>query len=201
MLLPGISVTSTVTYKKFNYYYIRVGISSGDLNIIATVNTGDVDLYVSGSWEERPILDKSGKVISYRVKSSEVGAEDLSIPHHKIAEMCSRKSYCYLIVGVLGSFYDGVNKNSVSEYHLMQSIGITSITLSSGVSQRGHVDARFSQFYMYTITDVTKDVVVSATTFYGDPDIYVATWPNTFPSGHNYTWMTVSCVDILYLDA
>jgi hypothetical protein len=190
MLLPGLSVSDSVTFKKFTYYYIRVGSSSGDLNIVATVSTGDVDLYVSGSWEERPVLNKKGEVISYSVKSSAVGAEDLTIPHSEMAVLCAHKMYCYLVVGVLGVFYDGVDAHSVSQYRLMQTIGTTSITLSSGVSQRGHVDARFSQYYMYTMTDMTYDVVISATTFYGDPDLYVSTWPNAFPSGSNYTWMT-----------
>lgn len=190
LLLPGVGVAGSVSYNKFNYYYIRIGESSGDLNIIASVNSGDVDLYISSSWEERPVLNKKGDVISYSVKSSAIGAEDLSIPHNEIASLCLHKYSCYLIVGVLGAFYDGHDKNTVSEYRLMQSIGITSITLSSGVSQRGHVDARFSQFYMYTVTDLSFDVVISATTFYGDPDMYISAWPNTYPSGHNYTWMT-----------
>ena len=191
ILLPGVSVTGSVQYKKFNYYYIRMGASSGDLNIIATVGSGDVDLYISGSWEERPKLNKKGEVTSYSVKSSAVGAEDLTIRHSELAQLCARKMYCYLIVGVYGNFYDGHDKNTVSEYHLMQTIGVKSITLTSGVPQRGHVDARFSQFYMYTVTDTSLDVVISATTFYGDPDIYISTWPNTYPSGANFTWMTV----------
>lgn len=190
MLIPGVSVTGSVTWKKFNYYYVRMGASSGDLNIIATISAGDVDIYVSGSWEERPVLNKAGQVISYSVKSSSVGAEDVTIHHNELAHLCLHKTYCYLIIGVYGRFFDGHSKNSVSDYHLMQTIGVTSITLSSGTPQRGHVDPHFSQYYMYTVTDTSFDVVVAATTFYGDPDMYISTWPHTYPSGSNFTWMT-----------
>lgn len=190
MLLPGVSVSGSVQYKKFNYYYIRVGTSSGDLNLIATVSSGDVDLYISPSWEERPVVGKNGEIMRYTVKSSAVGAEDVTIHHNLLAYMCLHKTYCYLIVGVYGNFYDGHDKNTVSRYRLMQSIGITTITLANGESQRGHVDPRFAQYYMYTVSDTSNDVVIAATTFYGDPDMYISTWPNTYPSGSNFTWMT-----------
>lgn len=120
MLLPGISASGTVAYRHFDYYYVRIGDKSGDINLIgkllfnihflslhffisfchltATVLTGDVDLYVSSSWETRPVLS-GDYVISFEIDSAAIGTEDLLIRHSQIAEWCRYKSYCYLIVG------------------------------------------------------------------------------------------------------
>ncbi len=152
--------------------------------------SGDVDLYVSETWEQRPILQQN-QVSSYRIRSSSVGAEDLTITHSQLVDICSGRSYCYVIVGVLGTFYDGQNSHTPSEYRIMQTVGVTTITLASGVAVRGHVDSGFTVFYMYTVTNTSYDVIFSVTSFSGDPDMYISVWPNTYPSGSNYTWVTV----------
>jgi hypothetical protein len=163
-----------------------VGTSSANINIIATVFSGDVDLFVSASWDLRPLLE-GNFVVNSLISSAEVGSEDLTIPHNMIAEWCKGKSYCYLIVGALGMY-----EQTPSDYSLVQTIGVTTTLLSSGVPIRGHVDAGFSQFYTFAVTNLSYDVLISTTAFFGDPDIYVSLKPNTFPSGANFTWMTVS---------
>jgi hypothetical protein len=70
------------------------------------VSSGDVDLYLSKSWDTKPYLDPATKsVVSYLESSAHVGNIDESIFLNtaKITEMCSSDQYCYLILGVYGS--------------------------------------------------------------------------------------------------
>jgi hypothetical protein len=70
------------------------------------VSSGDVDLYLSKSWDTKPYLDPATKsVVSYLESSSHVGKIDESIILNsaKISEMCSSDQYCYFILGVYGS--------------------------------------------------------------------------------------------------
>ena len=83
---------------------------------------GDVDLYVSASWDARPIVAPSCPsncfsiacciyvVISFSLASSSAGSEDLLVPHETVRSLCAGRDSapgstnpCYLVVGVVGS--------------------------------------------------------------------------------------------------
>jgi hypothetical protein len=186
LLLPGIGVSGSVGYEHFDYYYLKVGNIMGDIEIRASAQSGDVDLYVSESWEHKPVWVNDA-VRNYGFKSSAIGSEDLIIDHSDIVSICTNLASCYLIVGVLGA----QNSRANSEYSLVYTTGTTIVTLKSGVAVRGRVDRGFGQYYMFSVGNTAVDVVITVTPFYGDPDVYISLRPNTYPSIENYTWMEV----------
>ena len=58
----GTLLSGDVAYHHFEYYRVMIGEgdTGGDLAISATVASGDVDLYVSYDWENRPYWDDTG---------------------------------------------------------------------------------------------------------------------------------------------
>ena len=83
---------------------------------------GDVDLYLSASWDARPIVAPACPsncfsiacciyvVISFSIASSSAGGEDLRVPHETIRTLCGGRDSapgstnpCYLVVGVVGA--------------------------------------------------------------------------------------------------
>ena len=188
--------------------------------MIATILRGDVDLYISNTWATRPVLApghsiNSPVVTSFNYSSTGVGTagEEILVPKSAIARMCaSRGPYCYLLVGVYGSHGEETMSDSGSihtDNHRVQRAGagagvadssysilVTStesiIALVNGMPVKGRVVLGAAQYYMYRMISPKKDLVISVTPLYGDPDLYVSFFPVTHPSRSNYTYVAAS---------
>mmetsp|Transcript_3149 Transcript_3149/g.4876 ORF Transcript_3149/g.4876 Transcript_3149/m.4876 type:complete len:2519 (-) Transcript_3149:278-7834(-) len=191
-LIPGTVVNDAVGFHEFDYFFYRpqnANDKSNNLEITLTALQGDVDVYVSPSWERRPFYSPStDEVMSFALRSAEIGNDNLLIRRSDMRDMCGNHDPdCYIIIGVYGS-YDGGGVGST--YRLELTLQDTTRTLSSGVAVRSHLDQHEIDYYKYTVTAPDKDVVIVVTPFSGDPDMFVSLAPNRHPSYANYTWMT-----------
>lgn len=104
LLISGVVTTGDVKFGRFKYYQIRLAQDYVDVNVIATVLAGEVDLYVSDSFEEKPVVGPSGQVVNYTVKSERPGDDSVFIQHNRF-KPCTSEDGCYYIVGVFGKEY------------------------------------------------------------------------------------------------
>ena len=72
----GVILAGDVEYGALTYYTVAVGSGdiAADLVLSATIVSGDVDIFVSESWETRPYVADDGQVTSYIYYSSHRGA-------------------------------------------------------------------------------------------------------------------------------
>ena len=158
-------------------------------------------------------------VTSFNYSSTGVGTagEEILVPKSAIARMCANRGpYCYLLVGVYGSH--GEERMSDSEsiqpdnrdgmvyieragagvdvadssYSIVVTSKDSIIALVNGVPVKGRVVLGAAQYYMYRMITAKKDLVISVTPLYGDPDLYVSFSPVTHPTRSNYTYVAAS---------
>lgn len=193
-LLPGLTVTASVSYHQFNYYVIRPHDTYMDIQISILLTKGDVDVYISNSWDVHPTYNSVANEVSYyQLKSTSVGDENVVITHDSLYELCGGyvslyTHDCYLVVGVFG-VYDSTSEESI--YRIMQSTRDITVTLSSNTAVRSGLSGGDGDMYKYSVADLSKDVVISVTAAYGDPDIFVGIAPNYHPTETNNTWSSV----------
>jgi len=202
-LYAGISMTKSVKFHEFNYYYYSPPTDfSQNLNILVTANRGDVDVFVSASWADRPYYSElTGAPVSFAMRSAITGSGNIAIKHTELEELCIQNAAkdrsahrfnaedCYIIVGVFGA-YD--SDDSESSYRIEVSTQDSTTTLRSGVAIRSNLYQQTIDYYKYTVTTPDVDIVVSITPFYGDPDMFMAFSPVTHPNPDNYTWMAAN---------
>jgi hypothetical protein len=202
-LYAGISMSKTVKFHDFNYFYYSPPADfSQNLNILVTPSRGDVDVFVSASWADRPYYSElSGEPVSFSIRSSVTGSGNIAIKHTELEELCLLNAEkdrsanrlnaedCYIIVGVFGS-YD--SDQSDSSYRIEVSTQDSTTTLSSGVAIRSNLYKQTIDYYKYTVTTPDVDIIVSITPFYGDPDMFMAFEPIIHPNPNNYTWMAAN---------
>lgn len=141
MLIPGMQVYGSVKYTKFAYYQVHLGSAYEDVNIILTVRSGEVDLYVSDSYENRPMYDPSKGVYNYVLSSSSRGDDRLEIRQSHFQGACS--SDCYYIVGVFGK------ETSKNEYTIVAKKVDSIITLQDGIAVKDFVGPRLYEYFRY----------------------------------------------------
>lgn len=161
LLVPGFAHTAVVAQRSFDYYFVRPGTSSDDLRLLATVIQGDVDIYVSYTYDTRARIS-NGAVVSYALSSAKSGSEDMTIKHSSIQAACANRVDCYFIVAVLST-------NGASRYSIMALTPDSTIQLSSGVPRQSHVDSTSYEYFKFTLTQPDLDVIVSVTPISGDP--------------------------------
>lgn len=85
------------------YYYIHADpTSTNNLRIMLSVLQGDVDLYISATWDTHPRYDSSShNVVSYLYSSAKVGEEDFTISHNLVNTMCLNRCHCTLLSTIL----------------------------------------------------------------------------------------------------
>lgn len=187
-LTPGATIVDNIAYQEFDYYFMTPSSYFQDIQITATVTQGDVDLYVSADWESHPTYSTSEhKVVSFVQSSNSIGGENMILRHSLIQDMCGVREGCYIIIAVFGVSDIGQGSN----YRLIATMEDSTITLSSGVPVRNQLHSAGYDYYKYTITAPDTDVMVSLTSYYGDPDLYIAMAPIRHPSNHNFTWVSV----------
>jgi hypothetical protein len=202
-LYAGIAMSKTVKYHDFDYFYYSPPVDfAQNLNILVTALRGDVDVFVSASWADRPYYSElSGTPVSYAMRSAASGSGNIAIRHTDLEELCIQNAekdqsadrlnaeHCYIIVGVFGAYH---SLNSDSSYRIELSTEDSTTTLSSGVAIRSNLFQRTIDYYKYSVTTPDTDVIVSITPFFGDPDMFMAFSPIIHPNPDNYTWMAAN---------
>lgn len=189
-LMFGMTISEFVPYLEMDYFAIFPNSKFDDIQITATVMRGDVDIYISDSWENRPVYSYARQaVVSYQFRSNAAGSEAVFLRHDLIRSLCSAEYHgqCYFIVAVFGA-YEG--QGAGSSYRIVASTHDSTVELTDGVPHRSHIGSGASDSYKYTVVDSHSDIVISVTPFYGDPDIFVGLAPNYHPGLDDYTWMS-----------
>lgn len=172
LLIPGIaSPIKQILPQSIDYYFIRPGSTYDDMHILITTISGHVDLYVSSTWDTRPILVQ-GKVQSYLLTSELVGNEDIIINSNWIEKHCMKRSVdCYYIIAIANSF------ESSARYSIQASLVDSAILLSAGVPRVSHVITSHFQYFIFSITQPDLDISIAVTPITGDPGIiYIYTY-------------------------
>lgn len=163
LLTPGHAHSSTLTARSFDYYFARPASSYEDVRLLASVIQGDVDIYVSASWDKRPQIDPAtGVVASYLLSSAASGSEDMTLSHAWVQDICAKRDSCYLIIGAFCVWGD-------CRYSIQTSVKDATLQLSAGVPRRSHVSAGRVEYFKFTLSQPDLDVVVSVTPISGDP--------------------------------
>ena len=186
-LLSGQTVSGRVSFKQFDYYYFTFPSTFIDIRIKSTSLTGSVVLYVSTSWEGRPVYSESShSVTTFAFTSQGVDNDLVVISKHALVSQCSSADNCYLVIGAFGAY------SGQSNYQLVATLRDTVTTLHSGVPFRSTVDRGSYEYYRYSRTIPGSDFTVTVTPFFGDPDLYVTMSTDVKPSKLNFTWASVA---------
>ena len=199
LLSPAYPMYSTLHQGNMDYYYVEANMDAyHDMHLHLIVTFGDVDVYVSASWDTKPKLLEDGSVDpnSYLYSSSHMGnsPEDFTLTHTQVKSICdlhtgSSLSSCYMIIGVFGT---GV---SASEGLSAYTISVTALDSTTrmilGVPITGHVSQHENNYYRLDVVEFA-DLVLSLTPFYGDPDLFVSVAPNLHPNAMNLTWASAA---------
>jgi hypothetical protein len=180
LLTPGVQISGDTKYSRFKYYQVRVGNVYADVNLIVSVRTGEVDLYVSESYDGRPQYDEQRGVYNYTLKSDKVGDDSIRISRSSF-KPCTTDA-CYYLVGVFGRDY---TKN---EFTIVAKFEDNTITLQDSVAIRDVVGPRMYEYFKIKVVDPDGDLTISVTPFSGDPDLYISPAPEAHPRKENYTW-------------
>jgi len=180
LLVPGVQQYGSVKYKKLEYYQIRLGKTYEDVNVIVNVRAGEVDLYVSDSYDSRPVYNEVQGVFNYTLSSVNEGDDNILIKHSHF-NPCTTDA-CYYIVAVFGK---GFVKN---EYTISAKLSESTITLQDGVAIRDVVGPNMFEYFHVTVVEPDADLTIAVTPFDGDPDLYIDIPPNYHPSKDNHTW-------------
>ena len=176
LLVPGLATSSEVQSQHFDYYFVRppgaAAANYDDIRLLATVLQGDVDLYISTTWDTRPRLNPyTNAVQSYVLSSAKSGSEDMTINHDWILDACAQRTSCYFIVGVFALRPASTSGSTVgsSRSSLLARTPDATIQLSSGVPRQSHVTTNRFEYFKYTLTQPGVDVIISVTPISGDP--------------------------------
>lgn len=170
ILTPNHAASGTISCGTIDYYYLRPSTTFEDVEVLVTLLFGDVDLYVSSSWDSRPRL-VNGRMQSYDFKSDVVGSDDIVISHQYIQQHCNEAPKdCYVIVAVY-AVYGTVEGNTQSSYTLIERTHDSIITLTNGVPRRGQVGAGNIDYYKFSLLQKEVDVTISVSALSGDPGI------------------------------
>lgn len=133
-------------------------------SVNAGVVVGFVKLYLSQSWETRPLLEGPAgglkKVVRYN-ESCTVLSRGLQLSASTVARMCGSRQSCYFIVGVFGVYADPIDMVTVvdtpslqrsSTFTLMYSSSADVTDLVNLVSIDGQCEWNKPQFYRYVLT-------------------------------------------------
>ena len=196
LLAPTYPMYSTLHQGKMDYYYIEANMDTyHDMHLHLVVMMGDVDLFVSGSWDTRPKVLDDGSIDSnsYLYSSSNMGnrPEDFTLKHAQVKDVCalhkSSTSSCYMVVGVLGKGSSG----SLSAYTITVTALDSTTAITLGTPITGHVSQYENNYYRLVVVQYA-DLIVSLTPYYGDPDLFISVAPIFHPNAQNRTWVSAS---------
>jgi hypothetical protein len=187
----GQSISGMAESGEVRYFYIRPSNLYNDIELTLSLFYGDVDLYVSSTWDQRPRLVNS-RMQSYDMKSALVGNDDVVISHRYIETHCGRQLRdCYFIIAVYavyGSPASPVDSSYLLTARLQESI----VTLMNGVPMRGSIGSGNTDYYKFTLLQKDVDVSFSVSAMYGDPDLFIGMGSIHHPRIGNATWSQMS---------
>ena len=88
LLVPSTPYSGTVSYHAMDYYYLRPTLDYNNIRLMVTTLQGDVDIYISSSWEERPYYFPGHGVASYKFSSTKIGDDEVVLTHDNILDLC-----------------------------------------------------------------------------------------------------------------
>jgi hypothetical protein len=103
---------------------VRLGASFVDVDVLLNVRMGEVDMYVSDSYENKPEWTQERGVFNYTLSSTQQGSDRLLIQHSHFQDCADA---CYYVVGVFGR---GAVRN---DYSIVAKKVDTTVTLLDGV--------------------------------------------------------------------
>jgi len=157
---------------QYQYFYYINNQPGTSVTFALTALTGDPDMYIS-TRTTRP------NATSFEYRSTMAGSDAVVIDDSKATTY---------YVGVYGFF----NSTFYVAVYVTDPNGEpTQIVLVNGVPQTGVVTQRHWQYYRFTLSDQTADLVISANRQFGDPDLYVTT-DGTLPTLVNYEYSSNS---------
>lgn len=198
LLVPGTPTAGMVRFHRFQYYQVRTGAGNVDMDVVLSVIRGQADVFVSQTFEGRPVYDAAhNKVRNWTAKSTSRGSDRLLVPR-TLFPPCEKD--CYFVLGVFG-------KSVVppARYSLVARRAEGIVALQDGVALRDEVGEGEYLYFSFKLTDPEADVSIHLTPFNGDPDLFVAPAPNARPSATNHTWasrslgpdtLTLQCSDM-----
>jgi len=152
-LLPGVQTPGESSKNGISYFAVRMGKEEyADIELILTVTSGEVDMYVSDSYEGRPVVDpKNGMVSSYTLSSAQEGDDRLTIKHSLFSK-CGQngeggKEACYFVVGVVG------RKWARSDFRLLAKTHDATVTLHDGMAARDQVAGKSYAYYKVLVVN------------------------------------------------
>jgi hypothetical protein len=186
LLVPGTPTAGNVGFHHFQYYQVRMGAAGFvDMEVVLTVTRGEADVYVSQSFESRPVYDAGkGKVLNWTAKSETRGNDRVSLPR-TLFPACHED--CYFVIGVLGK-----SVVPTARFSLVVRRSESIVALQDGVALRDEVGDDEYVYFSVKVTDPEADLSIHLTPLSGDPDLFVDMSPNTRPSKENHTWASRS---------
>lgn len=142
-----------------------------DIVIDVTPFSGDPDLFVSCTLEN-PTAN------NFTWKGQSWGEDTVLISH-------TDEKACHTTAQSGSVYYIGVYGYRNSTYSIAASVSSGNITLFNGIPQRTLVAQNQYRYFVIYVTDSQKDITITMTPQYGDPDMYL-TVDGTRPSRHNY---------------
>eukprot|EP00003_Mantamonas_plastica_P029955 TRINITY_DN722_c0_g1_i4.p1 TRINITY_DN722_c0_g1~~TRINITY_DN722_c0_g1_i4.p1 ORF type:complete len:1719 (-),score=520.26 TRINITY_DN722_c0_g1_i4:115-5271(-) len=160
------------------YFILYNGRNDVNLTISTTVFSGAVDVYVTTSQKPTPTVNKpSANTYVWKSEFDASGTnQSIEIPKAD-ADFCYR---CY--------YYIAVRARQVSDFNILITNNLLPTLLVDGVAQNDIVNYHSYKYYEYTPSSYTEDVVFAATRRFGDPDMYIATYPNPERSPTKHQW-------------
>jgi len=186
LLVPGTPTAGSVAFHRFQYYQVRMGAAGFvDMEAVLSVTRGEADVYVSQSFESRPVYDTGKKkVLNWTARSEKRGSDHVSLPR-TLFPACHED--CYFVIGVLGKSV--VPK---ARFSLVVRRQDSIVALQDGVALRDEVADDEYVHFSVKVTDPDADLSIHLTPLSGDPDLFVDAFPNTRPTKGNHTWASQS---------
>jgi hypothetical protein len=179
-LRNGIPQRDHVETGEYEYFSVRVENDGGlDLSVMVTPVNGDPDIYMSRNTSRPTELD-------YEKKSTRFGAD---VVDYENAER--------------GTYYIGVKAFSNSTFSIVALLTDASgsdtqntIQLYDGQAQSGSLHHTHFRYYTFTLTGSHSELTFALTKVYGDPDLYVKSFPvgedPVFPTTTDYDFSSTS---------
>jgi len=110
----GTVLSGDVEYHKFEYYQVLVGEGDRgeDLSISATVASGDVDVYMGYTWEDRPYWDENGGVKNFLWSSVHSGSSFDEAVRIEGLDPTTHSSY---IIGIVGTYSSSDSSSCIDD--------------------------------------------------------------------------------------
>jgi len=160
-LIPGVPVQDTIEAGKYKYYKVDVsGDGKCDLFTVATVLSGDPDLYMSKT-HPRPTSEnhEEGDASSAHWGSDYITNHNVTSGTYYISVLAAAGFSCeYTLTSMYSCPGDGTGATT---------------TLINGMGQVDLLESGSNRMYSFSTPEAVQDISITLTPLYGDADLYV----------------------------